>query len=359
MESNIVGPLATKSVALIIPDFDHGGEEKRVVFFANNYLKYFKNVYLFAPAGLSNELLDPGVIHFKTNIRNPANILKVVKALKRHNISFLQGHKRATLPYLLAAEKIGHIKSFFNFDNIYLKFNKLCSIISPRNIVYLSDRVAEYYNPFYKKSENKTINMGGDFYNTLTEEERASAKVDLSINNEFVLLSLGRLSEQKNHRLLLAALRRIKERSFICLVAGSGPLEAELKSLAQEYDLMDKVKFLGHRTDIASLLNISDALVQSSVFEGFPNVFIEAASVGLPIIATDVGSSATLISENGLLVQSGDEEALAQSVLKVMDNPRQFKSAAERLKNSTFFAGFHKKEMLKNYLEYYKADLKK
>lgn len=358
MESNVAGSLATKSVALIIPDFDHGGEEKRVVFFANNYLKYFKNVYLFAPSGLSSGLLEPGVIHFKTNVRNPANILKVVKALKRHNIDFLQGHKRATLPYLLLAEKLSHIKSFFNFDNIYLKFNKLCAVISPKNIVYLSDRVAEYYSPFYKKSANKTINMGGDFYNTITAEERKAVKTGLGIQDEFVLLSLGRLSEQKNHRLLLAALRRIKDRSFVCLVAGSGPLESELKQKTEEYGLRDKVKFLGHRTDIAALLNSSDALVQSSVFEGFPNVFIEAASVGLPIIATDVGSSATLISENGLLVGSGDEEALATSILKVMDNPARFKQAADQLKNSTFFAGFHKKEMLKNYLEYYKADLK-
>lgn len=359
MENSLPGSLAAKSVALIIPDFDYGGEEKRVVFFANNYLKHFKSVYLFAPAGLSESLLEPGVIHFKTNVRSPASIPKVLGALKRHNIDFLQGHKRATLPYLLAAEKLGRVKSFFNFDNIYLKYNKLCAVVSPKNIVYLSDRVAGHYRPIYRNAANKTINMGGDFYPVISDAERSKVKAELGLGAEFVLLSLGRLSDQKNHKLLLAALRRIKDQAFVCLVAGTGPLDAELKAMAEAYGLADKVRFLGHRTDIAALLNVSDALVQSSVFEGFPNVFIEAASVGLPIVATNVGSSATLIAENGLLVESGDEAGLAAAIQQMMDHPLRFKAAAGALKESAFFKGFHKSEMLKNYLEYYRADLKK
>lgn len=352
--------LHTKSVALIIPDFDFGGEEKRVVFFANNYLKYFKSVYLFAPAGKSEQLLEPGVIHFKTNIRNPASIPKVIRALKRHNIDFLQGHKRATLPYLLFAEKAGGgIHSFFNFDNIYLRFNKICSAISPRNIVYLSDRVAEFYAPLYKGACNKTINMGGDFFDPATADARREGRAALGLGNEVVLLSLGRLSEQKNHRLLLDALQQIKARDFTCLVAGSGPLEAELKALAASYGLEHKVRFLGHRTDVSSLLNSADVLVQSSVFEGFPNVFIEAASVGLPIVATDVGSSATLVSEQDMLVRSGDVAGLAAAITRFMDEPERFRASARVLRESTFFKGFHKSEMLKNYLDYFRNGLKK
>lgn len=351
--------LHTKSVALIIPDFDFGGEEKRVVFFANNYLKYFKSVYLFAPGGKSEALLEPGVIHFKTNVRNPANVPKVISALKRHNIDYLQGHKRATLPYLLFAEKAGGIHSFFNFDNIYLRFNKACSAISPRNIVYLSDKVAEFYAPFYKGARNKTINMGGDFFEPAASDTRQASRAALQVGNELVLLSLGRLSEQKNHRLLLEALKQIKDRDFTCLVAGSGPLEEELKALAVTYGLADKVRFLGHRTDVADLLNSADVLVQSSIFEGFPNVFIEAASVGLPIVATNVGSSATLIAENGLLVESGDAAGLAAAIARVMDKPERFRAAAQALRGSAYFKGFHKSEMLKNYLDYFRTGLKK
>lgn len=346
--------MTEKNIALLIPDFDYGGEETRVVFFANNYLNYFSNVFLISPDGESSKALDSRVNHIKLNIRNIANIPRIFTILKKYKIGILQGHKRITLPYLYLTEKILGTKSFFNFDNIYPTGNMLCSYISPTRLVYLSDVLKEFYLPFYRKSFNTTINMGGFFLTKIGKKERELLRNEFGITNEFVLLSLGRLSQQKNHILLINALELIQQENIICLIAGEGPLENELKNLVKLKGLDSKVRFLGHRTDIENLLNISDVLIQTSKFEGFPNVFIEATSAGLPIIATDVGSAKSLIKENGILVRNHKNDEISKAIEKMMLDKEFYRQKAEELMASEYFNSFSRENMLNNYVSYIK-----
>lgn len=347
--------LRKKNIAIIIPDFDFGGEEKRAVFFANNYADYFNKVILVSPEGKSLELLDKRVNHISLQLRNMLNIPKMMSILKTEKIDYLQGHKRITMPYLFTAEKFLKLVSVFNFDNIYPKYNGVCKFITPFNILYLSDVLRDFYTPYYPGKNNITINMGGDFFEETSPEEKEALRKSLGTGDRTVLLSLGRLSYQKNHKALIEALALIKDQHFVCLIAGSGPLEDELKNQVAANGLEDKIIFLGHRTDIKQLLGIADILVQSSHFEGFPNVFIEAASVGLPIVATNVGSSKTLIQQNGLLVSPGDVAALAKGIRTVISNYADYKAGAESLKQSNYFQQFHKQQMLKGYLSFYET----
>ncbi|WP_026994623.1 glycosyltransferase family 4 protein [Flectobacillus major] len=346
--------LSTQSIALIIPDFDFGGEEKRVLFFANSYVNHFKEVFLFAPNGKSAALLDKRVKHIIVETRKYKNIFSILKSLKQNNITFLQGHKRATLPYLVAAEKLLGIKSCFNFDNIYLD-NGISNFLMPKTIIYLSEVLKAHYLPFFPKHDNKVINMGGDFLSRIEEYEVSNIKKSLRITDKFTILSLGRLSSQKNQKLLIEALATISDIDFTVLFVGEGPLENELKDLCIANNIINKVQFLGHRTDVNALLSVADVLVQSSIFEGFPNVFIEAASLGVPIIATNVGSSMTLVQDNGILIESGDISGLAKAIRQIAQNISTYRVNAELLKNSVFFQQFHKAEMLKGYLKHYES----
>jgi glycosyltransferase involved in cell wall biosynthesis len=199
--------------------------------------------------------------------------------------------------------------------------------------------------------------MGGDFYENSHIDTLQKIKIELGIKDETILLSLGRLSYQKNHQKLIESLNKLKEENFICLIAGDGPLENKIKMQIKKYQLSDKVRILGHRTDVKNLLCISDVLIQASIFEGFPNVFIEAASVGLPIISTDVGSSRTLVNKNGIVVHANDSQELAIAIRKMILNHSLYKKEAMVLRDSNFFKQFHKSEMLKNYISYYKSFL--
>lgn len=341
------------SIALIIPDFDHGGEEKRVVFFANSYINYFRRVFLIAPAGLSDDLIHKDVRRLKIDVRKLSSIPKILKFVNQEGIDIVQGHKRATLLSLFLCEKFLSKKVFFNFDNIYLNNNKVCSFISPTRNVYLSDVLKEFYNKFLYDKNNFTINMGGDFLNKLPQELVLLSRDEYEISSDtVVLLSLGRLAPQKNHRMLLNALSKLSNKNFLCLIVGSGPLEKALKEQSKALCLDKNVKFLGHKTDIESILNISDVLVQSSVFEGFPNVFIEAVSVGVPIVSTDVGSARTLVKDNGKLVSSNDVEGFASAIDSVIDRLFYFKDRAEDMRLSVYFSQFSKEKMLDGYISY-------
>ncbi|AMJ67849.1 glycosyltransferase [Hymenobacter sp. PAMC 26628] len=347
--------LASESIALIIPDFDTGGEEKRVVFLANHYAQIFKQVYLFAPRGLSNALLSDRVRHVVTAVRSPGSLAGVVVTIRREGIRFLQGHKRATLPYLVMAEKLTGAACVFNFDNIYPRHNYASKLLSPRHLVYLSDVVKDFYAPYYPGRHNVTINMGGNFYPVPSPAERKRRREAWGLADEFVLLNLGRLAPQKNHPLLFEALRQLPGGNFVCLVAGSGPDEARLQALARAYGLQDKVRFLGHIAEPYPLLCAADALVQSSDYEGFPNAFIEAASVGLPIVATDVGSARTLVGPAGILVPPGAADQLAAALVAMQQQLATYQQRAEALRTSGFFQQFHKLRMAENYVRYYEA----
>ncbi len=342
-------------IAIIIPDFDAGGEEKRAVFFANNYVSYFEKVIIFAPDGTSSVLLDSKVEHIKINVKSLKNFPKILKIIKDEGVTILQGHKRFTLPYLLLAEKLLKVKSIFNFDNIYLKYNYPFKFLSPSHIIYLSNVVEDYYKPIYKGFKNKTINIGGDFYQRFDKRQILKLRKELGIDDQLVLLSLGRLSEQKNHRKLIYSLAQLKDVDFICLIAGTGPLREELEQLVIENDLVQKVMFLGHRTDVENLVNIADILVQTSIFEGFPNVFIEAASVGLPIISTNVGSSKSIVMENGILVAPDSTDGISDAIKLMITNYSQYKQNAITFAEGGYFRQFHKNIMLNNYLDFYKT----
>ncbi len=98
-----------------------------------------------------------------------------------------------------------------------------------------------------------------------------------------------------------------------------------MKGLAQSMGLEDKVRFLGARGDVPGLMNAADAYVMSSAWEGMPMVLLEAAAVGLPIVATDVGGNREVVEqgENGLLVSPKDSSRLAMAMRALMERPAE------------------------------------
>ena len=98
-----------------------------------------------------------------------------------------------------------------------------------------------------------------------------------------LMLGLGRLHVSKGHDVSLRALARLP--GAYLWIAGSGPLEAELKALAQSLGVTDRVRFLGWRDDASSLYRAADLCLFPSRFEPLGNVVIQAWAHGLPIVA--------------------------------------------------------------------------
>ena len=136
------------------------------------------------------------------------------------------------------------------------------------------------------------------------------------------LLTIARLAPQKGLDLLLEAATLIKQRGidFTWLVAGDGPLKAQLNQQIAAADL--PVKLLGRREDIGALLSQADVVVQTSYWEGQPLTLREAMQAGRAIVATDVGGSAYTLAGCGQLVEP-QAGPLADAVVAIISDPKR------------------------------------
>ena len=142
------------------------------------------------------------------------------------------------------------------------------------------------------------------------------------------MLGAGRLAAQKGFGTLIAASARWQRRPVVplVLIAGDGPLDAELRRQAGQAGVA--VRFLGPRRDVPALLGAADVVAVPSAWEGQPLIVQEALRAGRPLVATRVGGIPGLTGDDGaVLVPPGDPAALAAAVTRILDDPE----AAARL----------------------------
>ncbi len=163
------------------------------------------------------------------------------------------------------------------------------------------------------------------------ERSRDSLMASLGITGyRFRVGTVARLCPEKSLNVLIHAASRVidEEEGVVFLIIGDGKERAHLEELAADLNLKEHVRFLGERRDIPEILRCLDIAVLSSREEVFPLFLLEAMASGLPVVSTRVGSIDEIVvdGETGLLVESGDHEALAQSIIRLIrDGDRRFK----------------------------------
>jgi len=162
---------------------------------------------------------------------------------------------------------------------------------------------------------------------------------ELGVEGKFVWLAIGRLELAKDYPNMIRAFQVVVERSrreTVLLICGQGSRENEIRAQISACGLDAHVKFLGVRRDIPNVMNAADGFVLSSYLEGLPMVLLQASSVGMPMVATDVGGNAEVVIDgsNGFVVPVRDHPALAtamQRVLTLPDSDRAAMAARGRL----------------------------
>lgn len=146
--------------------------------------------------------------------------------------------------------------------------------------------------------------------------------------NTLRIICVARLHPVKNHQCLLKAYAMMTKRvpNTELVLAGGGELESEIVELARQFGIYSSVIILGEcsRQQIKMELAKADIFVLASIAEGLSISAIEAASMSLPIVATDVGGMNELIYNNqtGLLVESNNAVELADALIKLSENPQ-------------------------------------
>jgi glycosyltransferase involved in cell wall biosynthesis len=127
------------------------------------------------------------------------------------------------------------------------------------------------------------------------------------------------LSAEKDIATLLRAMALVvrQQPEFRLVIAGSGPMGADLARLANELNLGDSVRLLGEVRDVPGLLAKARFFVLSSLTEGISLTLLEAMSCGLPVVATRVGGNPEVVvdGETGILVPPSDADAMAHAML--------------------------------------------
>jgi glycosyltransferase involved in cell wall biosynthesis len=152
------------------------------------------------------------------------------------------------------------------------------------------------------------------------QPKRSSAEVraELGIGEAFMMLSTGRLAEQKGleHLIRAADLLRNDLPSAKIVLAGVGPLRTQLSRLVSDLGLDDMVKLVGHRSDVGDLLAAADLVVLPSLWEGLSISLLEAMAAGKPVVTTAIGSNREVTNdgEAAMLVPPKDVEGLAAAI---------------------------------------------
>lgn len=172
-----------------------------------------------------------------------------------------------------------------------------------------------------------------DFSHTKSNSEIASIP--------FKIINVGSMVWRKNQKLIIDALHLLDKNDYHLTYLGVGHLLDDLKQQAIKYELENNITYKGSVKNVKDYLAESDCFVLSSTTEGFPNVLIEALSVGLPSISTNclsgplelLNDNEPVVIENGdfylakygILVNVDDSEGLANAIKYFKEHPEERK----------------------------------
>lgn len=166
------------------------------------------------------------------------------------------------------------------------------------------------------------IDLSRFFYNS---EAKNKILNELNINiNSYLILAVGRFSEQKDYPNLLHAFKILKNKcigDIKLIIAGDGELRSEIEKIIDELDLKQDIYLLGRRSDISDLMSAADLFVLSSKYEGFGLVVAEAMACRCPVVATNSGGVSEVIGGYGAIVKPCNPLLLAHSMGEALSMP--------------------------------------
>ena len=329
-----------KKILHIISDTNIGGAGKYLITYCKNRNKNDFEVVVVLPKDslLINELSKTkvkiiqieGLKDKSFDIKAISKLKKIFKEEKPDII-----HTHASLSARIAAKMLGKIKIIYtkhcDFEpsskfkyKIFKNINGFLNKLLTDKIIATSERAKE--NLIYQGIDSNlivTILNGTDGFKKF---DNSTLRKKLNIlDNDIVIGYLARIEELKGHKYLIEAfnilVQKYKEKNLKLLLMGTGSYEEEAKTLVMNLNLEDKVIFAGFVKDVESYLNIVDIGINASYLSETTCIaLLEAMSLGIPQVATDVGGNPKVIrdNQNGLIVKKADSNALADGIYNLL-----------------------------------------
>jgi glycosyltransferase involved in cell wall biosynthesis len=210
--------------------------------------------------------------------------------------------------------------------SILSQLERLLSSFTDLIVVNSHTGKADYVNQGFASDKMVVISNGIDTERFVPDSE-AGAKVrsEWGISENTILIGLvGRLSPMKDHHTFLKAatlLSKVREDvRFVCVGVGEENYAKELYQLTDDLGIAEKIIWAGGRSDMPAVFNaLNIACCSSSDGEGFPNVVGEAMACGVPCVVTDVGDSAWIVGDKGVVVPPKNPEALKTAIKALIE----------------------------------------
>jgi glycosyltransferase involved in cell wall biosynthesis len=335
-----------KSIILFNSEVNWGGGEKWYADVANLLAENNFEVYLFCgkKGRLANENHNKEIKIFEVSISNlsflnPFKWIKLYRLFKRTKSDRIIMNLPSDLKIAGPLARILNFKQIIyrrgsaipiknKFINRYLFKNVLTNVIAnseaTKNTILQNNpslidprKISVIYNGIHVSDKNGEI----------------TEPIYTRKNGEKIIGIASRMVYQKGYDYLIdvALQLQLKEPNFKVLVAGTGPLEDEIKSLVAKKKLSEHFVFLGFVTDINAFMNSIDVFVLPSRWEGFGYVIAEAMLALKPVVAFNISSNPELISdsENGFLCEAYNTEEFADKLHYLLQRPKKIKEMGQ------------------------------
>ena len=353
-----------KKLVIYIPSIESGGVEKILFYISDYFLKKKIDLYILT-ANTNKKKFFSNKINFISPKNNKwVNSSRFIKTLICLNLFI------STLP-------LRNISVFSFQSNVSAII--LSKILGLKIIVRLNTSTEKYINSktkkfffkfFYslcdkiivnslefKKTLKKILKLNTIvIYNPIKNEKTKQLTIKYFSNFKGVkILSIGRLTDQKDQITILKSLKLLIEKkiNFRFFLIGTGNKSNELKQYVKNNDLSNYIRFGGFKIDAFKYIKSSDLFILSSKFEGLPNVLIEAQLQGVPIISSDCSTGPKEILQNGRLgslFKVGNYISLSKLILNFCKNKKIYLKKTNQAKKFLFRYDY-KKNLDKYYVE--------
>lgn len=211
---------------------------------------------------------------------------------------------------------------------IYYPVEKLLSKYTDVLITINKEDYKRAKNNFYSNRIEYVPGVGIDTkkFNIIDREKRRNIRLkkrkELGIpDNSFLITSVGELSKNKNHSIIINAISEIKDHEVHYVIAGRGEYENELMYIINKLDLNQQVHLIGQRNDVSDLYACSDVCAFPSIREGQGLAAIEGMASSLPLIVADNRGLRGIINDgNAFICKYNDTRAFCDAIMNLKNN---------------------------------------
>ena len=339
-------------VLQVIPKLDYGGAETGCYDLAHFLPEQGCKSFIVTSGGVLLKFIKKEkvkVFRLPVQSKNPIlilfNAIIISLIILIYNINIVHARSRAPAWSCLIATKITARKfvttfhGTYNFSNRFKKFYNSVMVRSHLIIAgsnFIFSHINENYGDFFLNRKRKLLvifrGINTNYFNpqkiSLSKIEKFSKKNSID-RDKFIILLPGRLSFWKGQKIFIEALKLLSEQinnqPFEGIIIGGDQgksvYKKQLIALVERYRLKKIIKFIDHCDEMPVAYKIANLVCScSSEPEAFGRVSVEAQSMGIPIVASDIGGSTETIvkDKTGFLFKSGDSNALTNAIIMVM-----------------------------------------